>query len=303
MKTVDVIIPVHHPDAKFQKILNRLNRQTYQVSRIIVVNTDRESYPAAKITPPANMELYHVQKEDFDHGGTRDMAARLSEADYLLFMTQDAIPADPYLVERLVGAFEEPGTAAAFARQLPRSTDTRTEQYTRAFNYPAKNRRKTSADIPKLGIKTYFCSNACAMYDRQIYLSLGGFMPQSIFNEDMVYAAAAIQAGYAVSYVAEAKVIHSHNYSPLEQLHRNFDNGVSQVMNERYFFGVSAAGEGIRLVKATTMYLIHKRSLREIPSFFASTFCKAVGFYLGKHYDRLPMKLVRRLSMNKAYWD
>ena len=142
MKTVDVIIPVHHPDAKFQKILNRLNRQTYQVSRIIVVNTDRESYPAAKITPPANMELYHVQKEDFDHGGTRDMAAHLSEADYLLFMTQDAIPADPYLVERLVGAFEEPGTAAAFARQLPRSTDTRTEQYTRAFNYPAKSRRK-----------------------------------------------------------------------------------------------------------------------------------------------------------------
>ena len=303
MKTVDVIIPVHRPDGRLQKILNRLDRQTVKVSRVILINTDKASYPEDKIRLTDCAELYHIDAADFDHGGTRDMAARKSDADYLLFMTQDAVPEDPYLVEKLLGAFDEPGTAVAYARQMPLKTDSLTEQYTRTFNYPAKSRRKTAADIPKIGIKTYFCSNACAMYDRSIYFSLGGFMPQSIFNEDMVFAAKAIHAGFAVSYVAEARVIHSHNYTPLEQLHRNFDNGVSQVISERYLYGVKAAGEGIRLVLATSRYLLRTGGFRELPGFFAATFCKGLGFYLGKNYEKLPEKMVRSLSMNKAYWD
>ena len=302
-KKVDVIIPVHRPDGKFQKILDRLSQQTYPVSRIIVVNTDEASYPADSVREPDNMELYHVRREEFDHGGTRDMAARLSDADLMLFMTQDAVPEDTRLVEMLVGAFDEPGMAAAFARQLPVKTDSLTEQYTRAFNYPPKSRTKTSADIPKLGIKTYFCSNACAMYDREIYLSLGGFLPQSIFNEDMVYAATAIQAGYSVRYEAEARVIHSHNYSPMQQFHRNFDNGVSQAMNAGVFFGAEPAGEGLKLVKGTTSYLVKHGGILELPRFFATTVCKAAGFYLGLSYSRLPKSAVRKLSMNKEYWN
>lgn len=39
--------------------------------------------------------------------------------DLILFMTQDAVPADVYLVEKLVSAFEKEKVAAAYARQLP----------------------------------------------------------------------------------------------------------------------------------------------------------------------------------------
>ena len=34
-------------------------------------------------------------------------------------------------------------------------------------------------------------------------------MNHTIFNEDMIYAAGVIQAGYAIAYAADAKVIHS----------------------------------------------------------------------------------------------
>ena len=55
------------------------------------------------------------------------------------------------------------------------------------------------------GIKTFFCSNVCAAYRREIYEELGGFVRHTIFNEDMIYAAKAVEAGYSVAYAADAQ--------------------------------------------------------------------------------------------------
>ena len=46
----------------------------------------------------------------------------------------------------------------------------------------------------------------------------------------MVYAGNLCQKGYAIMYVPEAGVIHSHNYTCMQQFHRNFDLGVSQLL-------------------------------------------------------------------------
>lgn len=72
----------------------------------------------------------------------------------------------------------------AYARQLPKSDCHIVEQYTRQFNYPEQSCVKTKADIPTLGIKTFFCSDVCAAY-RVIYLKNWGFESPVIFNEDM----------------------------------------------------------------------------------------------------------------------
>ena len=43
------------------------------------------------------------------------------------------------------------------------------EAYTRGFNYPRESDIKDYGDLPELGLKTFFCSNVCAMYDRKTY--------------------------------------------------------------------------------------------------------------------------------------
>ena len=68
------------------------------------------------------MEIVPIEKKDFDHGGTRNKGAALSKADYMLFMTQDAVPVDAYLIENLVRAMEEEEAATAYGRQLPDDT-------------------------------------------------------------------------------------------------------------------------------------------------------------------------------------
>jgi len=56
----------------------------------------------------------------------------------------------------------------------------------------------------------------------------------------MIYAAAAVKAGYAIRYEAQAQVIHSHQYTNWQQLRRNFDLGVSQADHPEVFAGVSS---------------------------------------------------------------
>lgn len=304
---VDVIIPVYKPDSSLFKLLDGLKAQTVPVHNIFLMNTEekyfqelisgtdfRKSYP--------NVKVCHLSKKEFDHGGTRRRGVRKSDAEVFVMMTQDALPKDEHLIEYLLQGLRKENVAAAYARQLPREDCRPIERYLRRFNYPKTSRIKSAEDLEELGIKTYFCSNVCCAYHRDIYEKLGGFIRRTIFNEDMIYAAAAIKAGYRIAYVAEAEVIHSHNYTCKQQFHRNFDLGVSQTKHPEVFKGIPSEGEGIKSVKATARYLYKQRLAMQIPYLFLQSACKYMGYLLGKHYRILPRRLVYALSMNKEYW-
>ena len=302
-KTVDVIIPVYKPDEKLGKILNRLSRQSYPIGKIILMNTEEEYWKAEYTENFSNVEVHHLTKAEFDHGATRAAAATLSQADAMIFMTQDAVPYDVKVVEKLMDSLEGEGVKAVYARQLPTYDCSILERYTRSFNYPDHSREKSIKDLPELGIKTYFCSNVCAAYDKQTYNDLGGFVRKTIFNEDMIYAASVIQAGYKIAYCADACVIHSHNYNCRQQFHRNFDLGVSQAEHPEVFRDLPAAeGEGGRLVKKTARYVlsIHRPGLL-VPLFFQSAF-KYMGFLMGRHFKKLPRRMILHCTMNRDYW-
>lgn len=305
---IDVIIPVYKPDTTFFELIEKLEKQTFPVNQIIIMNTeekyfDKLAYGSRFFEKYHNIRVTHISKKEFDHGFTRCMGVKKSDADIFVMMTQDAIPADLELVEKLVKALEQKKVAAAYARQLPQKDCGIIESYQRMFNYPKESMLKSFKDKETLGIKTYFCSNVCCAYDRKIYDELGGFIHQAIFNEDMIYAAKAINSGYQIAYVAEAHVYHSHNYTAGQQFHRNFDLGVSQAKHPEVFEGLPSEGEGIRSVKATMQYLKEQKKGKLIPKLILHSGCKYMGYFLGKHYDKLPRKWTVSFSMNKEYWE
>lgn len=308
LKTVDVIIPVYQPKESFKQLLKQLERQSYPIGKIIIINTRSGVWEDPPYHGEALLEIHHIEKAEYDHGGTRHWALSFSQADIFLCLTDDAVPADSRLVEQLVEGFSLEGPAGqrpamVYARQLPVKGCTPQERYARQFNYPKVSRIKTKEDIEELGIKTYFASNACCAYDRQIYDRLGGFTRRTIFNEDMIFAANAIRNGYAVVYRAEARAVHSHNYSWRQNFRRNFDLAVSQADHPEVFEGLPSEGEGIRLVRMTASYLAKKKMKKKIPGMLAASAFKYLGYLFGKHYRRLPKKIVVWCSMNRAYWE
>lgn len=302
-KTVDVIIPAYHPGNEFTTFIKRLEKQTVSIHRIIVMNTEESMWNKEWEKLSDAMEVHHLTKEEFDHGGTRARAAELSDSDVMVFMTQDAMPADRELLAELLKALDqEENIAAAYARQLPNAECSFVERYTRAFNYPDTSLVKTKADLDKYGIKTFFCSNVCAAYKKDIYEKQGGFVRRTIFNEDMIYAGGLIQAGYGIAYAAEARVIHSHNYNCMQQFHRNFDLGVSQAEHPEIFEGVPSEGEGMCLVKKTLAYLIHSGRIWLIPGFVLQCAGKYAGYLAGKKFRKLPKKFILWCTMSPNYW-
>ena len=162
---------------------------------------------------------------------------------------------------------------------------------------------KTAADLERLGVKTFFCSNVCAAYRRDIYNELGGFIRHTIFNEDMIYAAGAVKAGYGIAYEAQARVFHSHNYTNMQQLRRNFDLGVSQADHPEVFAGIPSESEGKKLVRETYFYLRDRKRTYLFPVFCIQCGFKYTGYLLGKHYKSLPRKWILRITMNREYWS
>lgn len=302
-KTVDVIIPAYHPGKEFATLIKRLEKQSVPIHRIIVMNTEESMWNKEWEKLSDAMEVHHLTKEEFDHGGTRARAAELSDSDVMVFMTQDAMPADRELLAELLKALDqEENIAAAYARQLPNAECSFVERYTRAFNYPDTSLVKTKADLDKYGIKTFFCSNVCAAYKKDIYEKQGGFVRRTIFNEDMIYAGGLIRAGYGIAYAAEARVIHSHNYNCMQQFHRNFDLGVSQAEHPEIFEGVPSEGEGMRFVKKTLAYLIHSGRIWLIPGFVLQCAGKYAGYLAGKKFRKLPKKFILWCTMSPNYW-
>lgn len=299
---IDVIITVYKPDKKFRYLLMGLHSQTLPPSRIILLNTGKMHWRREWIKGIPEAEVHHVREHEYDHGGTRCMGAELSTAPYMIFMTQDAVPADERLLSRLYHAMEDTQVAVAYARQLPSPGSNPVDAYIRNYNYPKESRKKIKKDIETLGIKAFFCSDVCAIYRKTDYLMLGGFPRRAIFNEDMIFAKKALDSGKAVYYAADARVYHSHNYTGMQQLRRTFDLAVSQKQNPQTFANISSETEGARMVKKTAVYLIKTRRWYLLPSLLISSIAKYTGYLLGSHYDRMPEQMLMYFTSNKNFW-
>ncbi len=304
----DIIILTYKPDKSFFELIDVLEAQEMRPEKIIVINTE-EKYLAGLLygtrfnEEHKNVEIRHISRREFNHGRTRNKGAKRSTAPFMIFMTQDAIPADGKLTQSLLSVMEEDeDCAVSYARQLPGEKSDILERFNRSFNYPDVPRVQSLQTLEELGIKTYFCSDACACYRKSVFEKLGGFIDFTIFNEDMIYAHKAVNSGYKIYYVPEARVYHSHNYTILQQFRRNFDLGVSQADHPEVFDQVSSEKEGGRLVKECLSYLAENRAMHMAPYFFAMCAARYLGYRKGKNYKKLSRKTIWKYTANRDYW-
>ncbi len=301
-KTIEIIIPVYRPGRMLAELLGRLDRQKIPAERIHLMHTlsDEPLPELPDISTPVS--VHPLTREQFDHGGTRDSGVSYCCSDIVMFMTQDALPLDRNLTSVLLEAFEDEKCGAAYARQIPRKEHGLIEMYTRTFNYPERDRRQNLDTLGEYGIKTYFCSDACAAYRRDLYYELGGFEQPCIFNEDMLLSYRMVSAGYSIVYCSQAHVLHSHRYSGLQQFRRNFDLGVSQAQHREIFEQVSSVSEGKRLVLGTAKFLVRRGRILSVIYLIYLSGMKWLGYKAGRSYRRLPAGLIRRFTMNQSYW-
>lgn len=332
-KSVDVVIPTYRPGLEFMTIIERLKRQTVKVNNILIINTVNNSKVDGDVKKDiisfsqekryikyngiqakdgsiltfdddenTKISIFNISKEDFDHGATRDYGAALSDADYIVMMSQYAVPLDKKLLENLIRPFEDGVVGITYARQFASKKADDIEKFTKAYNFPPKDIVKSGAQIKDMGMHTYFCSNTCAAYKKSIYNEVGGFDVRAIFNEDVIMAAKVINVGYKVAYVSNARVrnIDIHTYK--EKIQRNFDLGVSVRQFRAYFKVTKSELDSMDRIKATYRYLKAINKAYLIPKMIVHELIEWVAYEAGYNYEKLPNILVKKISSNKDFW-
>lgn len=291
--TVSLVIPTLDAGQEIQPLLEVLLRQTRPADEIVVVDSSSEDNTVDIVQSIAercsSVRGYVINRNDFNHGSTRDKALReWTTGDIVLFMTQDAVPANERYIESIVRPFSDDRIAAVSGRQLPKTDARRGEQLVRSFNYPAESFVRGKDDLPQYGIKTFFTSDVCSAYRRVAYLSCGGFCP-TMMSEDMYMAAKLIAANYLVAYSADAMVYHSHNLTPVEQYKRNYATGLFLQEHKDILMGVDEIGEGGKLVKFVSSHLLQEGRIGELMYFGVDCAARLLGNRAGRAKARKVM--------------
>ncbi len=302
MSKVSLIIPTLNAESYMPALIEVINKQTVKPHEIIVVDSESDDN-TVQMAQEAGWKLLHVKRADFDHGGTRNYAFDNTTGDFVLFLSQDALPTNEYYIEELIKGFEDEDVAMISARQVARKDATEIEKLIRNFNYPERSFTRTEDDIATMGIKAYFFSDVCSAYRRTAFETLGKFESPLLTNEDMLMVARALDAGYKVGYCGTAEVYHSHNYTLKQQYKRNFDISAFMTMYSNEIQSGSSVGEGIKMVLYIEKELLKKFRLFSMVWCVLDSGAKFLGNRRGKGYKSMSKEQILKNTSNKAYWN
>ncbi|OPY67204.1 MAG: putative glycosyltransferase EpsJ [Syntrophorhabdus sp. PtaU1.Bin050] len=298
---ISVIVPTLNAEKFMEPLCKSLIKQSLSCEVVVVDSSSSDG--TAETARNCGAKVVEIRRKDFSHGGTRNIGASKATGDILVFLTQDAVPVDDRLLEKLTQPLGDGTCAASYGKQIPSEMAIPPERFARLFNYPDAPVIKDKSRIPELGIKTFFFSNVCSTIRRDIFEELGGFPDNVIMDEDLLFAARLVMKGYKIAYVPEAQVFHTHNYTLSEQFHRYFDIGVFFSDNSWLLAYAGMNSEGGRFVRNQLSYLVTTGAYVWIPYVFGEIFAKYGAYKLGLHYRMLPKAARKWLSMHKAHWD
>lgn len=282
-RKIEVVIPTYNGGGKFCQVAEMLKQQIGIMPEDVLIIDSSSSDQTVQIARKAGFRVQVIDKKDFGHGKTRRMAVEQSTAEYIVFMTQDAIPASNDSIIQLCKPLMENKTiGVTYGRQLPTPEAGAIGNHARLFNYPAHSQMKTKADIPVLGIKTIFCSDSFAAYNKEALVTAGNFRNVS-FGEDTLIADSLINLDYAIYYNKNACVYHSHYLTLKEEFNRSIFIGRLHRQNQIVFDSYGKiTGEGIRFVKSELCMLISQNKVGLLPKALFHNFFKFLGYQLGK---------------------
>lgn len=224
MMNIDIICPLYNAEKDIENLHESLIKQkNVIINKIIYILTESKDNTEEKLKK-INFDYKKIRKEDFSHSLTRERAAFESKADILVFITQDVIIERENWLYNLTKDIENGTVDACYSRQL--CNNNTIEKYTRECNYPAESKIVSKDDIKKLGLKTFFFSDASSAIKRETFVKLNGYDNKNlVISEDMYIAYKLITNGYKIKYCADSEVIHSHVFTLKQYYDRYKDTG------------------------------------------------------------------------------
>ena len=280
--TIDIICPLYNAE----KYILELNKNILKQKDVNVLNVKylltESKDNSEKLLKDNKLKYELIKKEDFSHSLVREKAALKSKANIVVFISQDIIIEKTNWLYELVKPIIEGEAEASFSRQVYYNNNS-IEKYTREKNYPNKSRTVSKQDIKKLGLNTFFFSDASSAIRKDVFKKINGYDNKNLpINEDMYIAYKLINNGYKIKYCAKSEVIHGHDFTAKEQYDRYKLTG--KFFKENSYldnFGTTKSGGG--LAKYVLKRAIEEKNLKVLIKFIPNMAARFIGMKVGKY--------------------
>ena len=277
---IDIICPLYNAEKDIENLHKSLLKQkNVQINEVKYVLTESKDDSEEKLRK-LNINYKKIKKEEFSHSLTREKEAFESKANILVFITQDVkIVRDDWLYN-LTKDIANGKVDACYSRQI--CTNNTIEKYTRECNYPKKSKIVSKEDIEKLGLKTFFFSDASSAIKRETFVKLNGYDNKNlVISEDMYIAYKLITNGYKIKYCADSEVIHSHVFT-LKQYYDRYKNTGKFFKENSYLNNYKVNQAGGNMAKYILKRAIQDKNWSVLVKYIPNMAARFIGMKVGK---------------------
>ena len=296
-----VIILTKNGEKYIRSLLDGLYRQE-KIERAEVIVIDSGSADATlKIASEYPVALTRIPPEEFGHGRTRNLGARLARGKFLVYVPQDATPVGSGWLDALLLPFRDPGVAGVYCRQAPRSDASAMEKYFLLDTYTGKYAVRTLGKHQDVTLSQCFFSTVGGAIRASLWRD-HPFREDVIMSEDQAWSKEVMLAGHSIVYQPAAELLHSHQYGIVDVFRRNFDSGFSirQIFSGRT--GISAA-QGLARLAREVVFVLRGERLGDIFRLPLYECARHLGFWMGMHAEMFPVRLRKACGNLGYFWD
>ena len=200
--TVALVIRCFNEEAHIGRLLTGVMQQTHKPEQVIVVDSGSTDATLA-IASTFPVEIVRISPETFSFGRALNVGLATVRTELAVLASAHVFPVYDAWIQRLIAPFSSPEVALSYGRQQAPIGGRFSERQIFARWYPPQSVSRQ---------RHPFCNNANAA----IRVSRWSEQPYDeglTGLEDLDWAKKALAAGYGISYVAEAPVIHVHDES------------------------------------------------------------------------------------------
>ena len=315
-----VVIPAKNAISILPRVLSKvLSQRTEWPYEVIVIDSGSTDGTVEYLRKLDIIRLIEIPSGEFGHGKTRNLGVQAADAEFVAFLTHDAVPFDDHWLANLVKiATEDASIAGVFGRHVAHEhaspfTKSDLAKHFKGFDdYPAIVDRDTDPTRYVYDQSwrqfLHFYSDNNSLLRKSIWSIIP--YPNVEFAEDQLWARAIIDAGYRKAYSVNAVVFHSHNYSISDCFRRAFDESRNFKKHFGYRMAPSILVMLISIVKLSVQAFIETPELRYGSVSFFDRVKRALqksavvsGHWAGTNHEIVPVTVAKRISLDQKLQD
>lgn len=295
MKSVSVIILTKNAGSIFNETLKMIKLQDCSTSEIIVIDSGSKD-STLETAQRYNCRIHRIKPDEFGHGRTRNFGVSLCDSDFVVFLSQDAVPYNNEWLSSLLKPLmkkniKKSKLVAAHSRIIPGKNASLIEERDggKELNFAHRNQlQKIDRNYPNPGsydkrIRVNFNNiSSCVIRD---FLVENPF-PDIKFGEDISWAKKVIESGYSIMFQPDSIVYHSHPAKITDAFRRN----ILDAQLQKRLFGYKARQSILSIpIFTATEFISDLKYMRKYKLFDFGTmfyspfyrFSQSLGQYVG----------------------